>query len=94
MECRWSFTSPNPQLVSADTANSLDMELALNSVQSLKSAYAFPYARGPAIKSMLSSLSVSATNVRLLRLEMLPSSVTRGSGLESVLDTGTFHPVR
>lgn len=89
VECRWTFTSSNTH-TQAETVGSADIDFVLNSAHSLRLPPIFAYARGPSVKSTMSSLSVSATNVRLLRLEMTPASASKLGGLD---DIGTFHQV-
>lgn len=92
VECRWTFSSSHGH-VPAEPVGSADVDFVLNSAHSLRLPSAFSYARGPAVKSNMSSLSVSATNVRLLRLEMAPPSANKGSTLGDGRDIGTFHQV-
>jgi hypothetical protein len=41
----------------------------------------------------MSSMSMSATNIRMLRLEMTPPSASKGAGMDDANDIGTFHQV-
>lgn len=92
VECRWTFTSSNPH-AQPEPVGSAEMDFLLNSAHSLRPPSAFSYARGASVKSSMSSLSMSATNVRILRLEMSPPSAALGSGMSDGHDIGTFHQV-
>lgn len=92
VECRWTFTSSNPHK-QEETVGSADIDFVLNSAHSLRVPSVFTYSRGASVKSTMSSLSVSATNVRLLRLEMTPHSAARGASMDDGRDIGTFHQV-
>jgi hypothetical protein len=85
LEARWSLSTGEGVL---DSCNSAELDSMLASAP-LQPPPAFAYRRGPGARASLSSLSLSATNVHLLRLVTAPPTAARDDRHE----LGTFHAV-